>query len=119
MAHSSRAIAEAIAAQWQKDLEPEEASARSDWLYRCIDFRNWSAAMGFPNGAMLADRGQLSVLVHLVAAYPALGKNALPFTKWLETRVIRPLKATHPDAYRELLEFYRSAIASLSTDDPA
>ncbi|WP_417490350.1 hypothetical protein [Maricaulis sp.] len=91
-----------LKAQWRKGVDVSVAAAKSDWLLRLFDFREWLRFRPFDVGEVARVRAlQLLLSVtDLEAAVPA--KIRADFLKWAEERVIGPLKDEEPEIFREL-----------------
>jgi len=91
------AIDDAIAKQWTVDIPDALARARSTWLARLVDSRDWTDTAGMREMGDLSRLGILLDLVRLVNAGNDVSEAERPrFDAWLEEHVFEPLWLEQP-----------------------
>lgn len=101
-----------LARLWRADVELEKARARSEWILRLIDVRGWAHTVGIDRGEHIVKTKYVeSILTILSLAIELPPEVSDDYRRWVEERVLAPLKEQNPEAYRHLLESYKSHIS--------
>lgn len=105
-----RASFGALGAQWQEGCDESIASARSDWLLEMLDIRGWAHRFSglSREAALQARRAQLMALVVLASSSSVPVRMA--YWKWLESRLITPIKTQEPELYEWVVQQSRQMI---------
>ncbi|AQR72909.1 hypothetical protein [Sphingomonas sp. LM7] len=117
------ALGEALVGQWRNDIPDPLARARSDWLFVCMQSRDWADTdVGAPLEG-LACNGMVLDLAKLVGSYRQVETDARPrFAAWLEQDVLAPLWDSEPRLeaifHQHLRELLLSVAADLHRDEP-
>lgn len=105
-------LAGAIRSQWQDGIADAVARARSRWLLRCADIRNWAGCLdGDPSNIA---RYGLVINFHRVLMNqdePRSRRARKRMDKWLEEEILDDLKRDEPQVHAWLLEHIRVSIA--------
>jgi hypothetical protein len=117
------ALSHALAQQWRNDISDPLARARSDWLFACMQSRDWAGTDVGPPLEGLATNGLVLDLAKLVAIYREVEEGARPrFAAWLEQDVLAPLWASEPCLqeifHQHLRDLLMSVAANLHRDAP-
>ena len=109
-----RTFNEVLGELWKRGGEVSDVSIRSDWILGQLDIRSWAHCFDKETGEHMVNRGYAAHIVSLLL---------LPFTenqdvkeaywRWIEERILAPVKEQSPLLYRELVEWYRSQISSM------
>ena len=104
-------IVEAVRAQWNDSVPDADARARSDWLLKCADLRNWAGQIDHGDGLNMACFGlAVSVNSLLLSHYRIESQGAAArFEQWLQ-ELIEGLKDEDPTVYEWLLESLRAIV---------
>ena len=101
-----------LAAFWRANADLEEARARSEWILKLIDVRGWAHTVGIDGGEhIIKTKYTESILAMLSLAIEMPPDVSGDYRTWVEERVLAPLKEQNPDAYRHLLESYKTHIS--------
>jgi hypothetical protein len=99
--------------QWRDDVDDPTARARSRWLLRCADIRNWAGAITDYDSANMARYGLAVTLNSLlmnrvdVSSTKALKR----MDEWLENEILAQLKIEEPSIYDWLINNLRVILA--------
>lgn len=100
---------------WQDGGDISDAAARSNWIVDQIDSRGWAHRLNAEDGNDLIRRGQgLDVLRLLVPPLDVSREIRDAYWKWMEEKVLSPLKIQSPELFDELVEHYRQKISEIS-----
>jgi hypothetical protein len=102
-------IVDAVRAQWNDSVPEANARARSEWLLKCADLRNWAGQIEQGDGLNMARFGlALSINSLLLSHFQSRGAAAR-FEQWLQA-VVNGLKDEDPTVYQWMLEALRAAV---------
>lgn len=107
----------AIATQWRDYVTDEAARARSRWLLRCSDMRNWAGSITDHDGSNMARFGMAVVLNSLLMRrFTIDSEEAMRrMDAWLEDEVIATLQSEEPAIYEWLIGSLRSILSDRAT----
>ena len=95
---------------WRSNVQ-----ARSDWILRQLDLRIWAHCFESDTGEHMVGRGYVAhVMLMLLLPIEELQQVKEDYWRWIEDRVLDPLREQSPELYLELVEWYRGHIASMA-----
>lgn len=105
-----------IKAQWSSSVPDEDARARSRWLLRCADMRNWAGTITDNDGSSMARYGLAVAINSLVMSrFDIPDDDAERLDLWLSEEVIASLRSEEPAIYDWLLGNLREILAEHAT----
>jgi len=94
---------------WRSDVQ-----ARSDWILRQLDLRIWAHCFERETGEHMVGRGYgAHVMLMLLLPIEELQEVKEDYWRWIKDRVLDPIREQSPELYLELVEWYRSHVASM------
>ena len=103
-----------LAGLWRADADLEKARARSEWIFRLMDVRGWAHTVGIDGGEHIIKtkytESILAMLSLVIELPPEVSNN---YRRWVEERVLAPLKEQNPEAFRNLVDSYKGHISSV------
>ena len=104
-------LLEAVRAQWGDSVPDADARARSEWLLKCADLRNWASQIAQGNGLNMAHFGlAVSVSSLLLSHFHIDSQDAAArFERWRQD-VVDSFKDEDPTIYEWLLEALRATV---------
>ncbi len=85
---------------WTENADFGEARARSDWIAAQINFRALIHMLGLKNESCADEKEFGRHVMEILLSRPGTSRQvAEEYWKWLEDRVLRPLKEESPDSY--------------------
>tara|TARA_B100000780_G_C21124939_1_gene456162 strand:- start:1923 stop:5819 length:3897 start_codon:yes stop_codon:yes gene_type:complete len=110
-----KTIAQAIRAQWSKDIPLELSRARSCWLYELIGYREWAQAHQIRGDEGMANWGEvLKVNSILIAPESLTNKQKKSYKAWLDEFVLGPLKDIDPWSFKNMVDSMKQQVKSIS-----
>lgn len=106
-------IVATICTQWRDDVADEIARARSRWLLRCADMRNWAGAISDGDGLNLARFG-MAVAINslLMSRFGVPSKDSAErMDAWLRDEVVTKLQSEEPAIYAWLIDSLRLIVS--------
>lgn len=103
---------------WNTGTDVLSIRARSDWIIDLSDIRGWAHILGGENGDKIVKNGYVTdirIILSLLNDAPPDVKYE--YWRWIEDRVLIPIKAQDPDMYSWIVELYRKWIAELADLD--
>lgn len=102
--------------QWRDNISDDDARARSRWLLRCVDLRNWSSALADRDPVHLAQFGQAVAIHSLLMNRVDINsdKAAERMDDWLENEVVADLKEDEPQIFEWLMQSIRAILLDRS-----
>ncbi len=101
-----------LAGMWRANADFEQVRARSEWILCVTDVRGWAHTVGIERGEnIVKSKFGESVLSLISLGIELPPKVRDEFQKWVEERVLAPLKENNPDVFRYLLESYKGHIS--------
>jgi hypothetical protein len=113
-----KAFLEVIKGQWQDGIDESIARARSNWLLAQFDIRHWSHRFkieGRPGISEERYRGQVLALSMLDTGVTKATKEK--YWNWFDEALLEPIKASQPDAYRDIVEQVQALITEAAERD--
>ena len=103
-----------LAGLWRADVDVASTRARSDWILNQMDVRGWAHSLGKEDGDnMVKTRHTESILSMLAPPIEEPQKVKDEYQRWVDERVLAPLKEQNPDLYLDLVEWYRRRITDV------
>ena len=100
---------------WTENADFGEARARSDWVAEQIDFHALTHALSRENKTKADEREFGRLVMENMLSGPGTSRRAdKEFWKWLEDRVLGPLKERSPDSYSWIAELCGEEVARLT-----
>lgn len=109
-----RTFSEVLRELWKRGDEDSDVGIRSDWILGQLDIRSWAHCFDKESGEHMVNQGYAAHIISLLL---------LPFTenqdvkeaywRWIEERMLVPIKEQSPLLYRELVVWYRSQISTM------
>lgn len=100
---------------WTENADFGEARARSDWIADQIDFHALTHALSRENETKADERKFGRLVMENMLSGPGTSRRAdEEFWKWLEDRVLGPLKERSPDSYSWIAELCGEEVARLT-----
>ena len=97
---------------WTENADFGEAWARSDWIADQIDFRALVHMLGLENESYADEKEFGRHVMEILLSGPATSRQVgEEYWKWLEDRVLSPLKEQSPDSYRWISGLCKKEIA--------
>ena len=94
---------------WRSDVQ-----ARSDWILSQFDIRIWTHCFERETGEGMIGHGyRVQIMSLLLLSFEGLQDVKEDYWRWIEDRVLGPIKEQSPELYLELVEWYRRNIASM------
>ena len=85
---------------WTENADFGEARARSDWIAAQVNFRALIHMLGLENESCVDEKEFGRHVMEILLSRPGTSRRvAEEYWKWLEDRVLRPLKEESPDSY--------------------
>lgn len=110
----SRTFSETIKELWKRGGDPSEVQARSDWILKQLDLRIWAHCFEGKTGKHMVGPGYSAHVMSLLLLLTVENQDVKEaYWKWIEDRVLTPIKEQSPEMYLELVEWYRNHIASM------
>ena len=107
-----REFIDALRSFWESGDDVPGAGARSTWILNQIDARGWAQSLGGVGGQTLVREGRAVHLPGLCAPLPTAGEDSKrAYWKWLEEKVLRPVKEEDGAAYASIVDKYRQVIS--------
>jgi hypothetical protein len=102
---------ETLRAQWSGDLDDTISRVKSEWLLQQIDVRLWSHVFGSEDSPNAMRSRYIAQILSLALGGSAIEPNSIDrYWKWLDDRVIAPLRDEQPHIYESLVNQVRSTI---------
>lgn len=90
-----------------------DAQARSDWILRQLELRIWAHCFERETGEHMVGHGYgAHVMSLLLLPFEELQEEKEDYWRWIEDRVLNPIKEQSPEQYLELVEWYRGFVAA-------
>ena len=110
----------AIKKLWLDGANPEEATARSNWLVDLIDMRGWAHRFGVINGDDVVRLGPVAYIqVLLIPPVNVSRKMREAYWEWIENRILVPIQEQYPELYSSLVDLQRVQIATIAESKPS
>ena len=99
---------------WRADADVPSARARSDWILNLIDVRGWAHSLGKEDGENMVKTGHAANILSMFPP-PIEERQEVKdeYWRWVEERILTPIKEQNPDLYLDLVESYRRRIADV------
>ena len=103
-----------LAGLWRADVDVASARARSDWILNQMGVRGWAHSFGKEDGENMAKTGHAANILSMFAP-PVEEPQEIKdeYWRWVDERILAPLKEQNPDLYLDLVEWYRIRIADV------
>ena len=99
-----------IRRQWVDEIPDDQARARSKWLLKIIDLRNWAGEVA-GGAAHMARYGLATAINSLLLTHSDVSEDGVHrLMKWLREDVLDPLKVDEPATYEGMLETFRAVL---------
>ena len=99
---------------WRADVDVTSARARSDWILNQMDVRSWAHSLGKEDGDNMVKTGRgTNILSMLVPPIKEPQEVKDEYWRWVDEKVLAPLKEQNPDLYLDLVERYQRQIADV------
>jgi hypothetical protein len=111
LANITRSFIEAIKSQWHEDMDEQVARARSDWLLKQVDIRQWSPAYvmeGHPDGDEIRYRSQLLSLAMINSPAPRAAK--VKYWQWFDDALLHQVRDEQRELYDAVVQQVRAVI---------
>jgi len=104
-------LVNAVCAQWNDDTPEADARARSEWLLKRADLRNWAGQSDPGADSNMARFGWAVSVNNLLLSYREIksGAAAARFEKWLQ-ELVDDMKGEDPTIYANLVETLRATV---------
>lgn len=110
-----QACANSLKGLWRDGADVSEARARSNWIVDQIDSRGWAHRVDAENGEDLIRTGpRLDILRLLGPPLNVSSETVDAYWKWVEEKVLSPLKTQSPEFFDQLVEHYEQKIREIS-----
>ncbi|WP_205510241.1 HTH domain-containing protein [Paenibacillus elgii] len=100
---------------WNTRTDLIDVMAYSDWILEQIDVRGWVHSLGSENGDSILNSGRgvfILTLLTLPSDIQSDVKEA--YWKWIEGRVLAPVKEQYPKIYDSIVEWQESQISEMA-----
>jgi len=105
-----------IKGQWLENSDYELCVARSDWLFKFIDYQGWSHCFLGDTGFEMARIGAGLTASTLMYTPTSMSKKMKEqYWRWLEEKVLQPLKASDPTSYNWLISMAEHEIEKINS----
>ena len=107
-------IGQVLTQLWKTTADMTGAPIRADWLFSHLDIRGWTHSFPEDIQSMVEKLGPILYYFKLLTApsgIPAEMKKR--YWRWLDERVLKPMKEQEPELYGALLDVYRRYFASI------
>ena len=112
---SLSALFQAARGVWTVEGDLAAARARSDWVIDKVNMEGWIQSLYHNNKDSIAHNTfglQILTMIPPPSDVPrSVGEG---YWKWLEDRILLPVKNEHPDLYSWIVEFYKKEISKLA-----
>ena len=104
---------EAIKELWKRGGDLTDVQARSDWILRQLDLRIWAHCFEREIGKHMVGHGYgAHIMSLLLLPIEELQDVKEDYWRWIEDKVLDPIKEQSPELYLELVEWYRGFVAT-------
>lgn len=103
---------------WSVDADIPSVRSRSDWILDQIDVRGWAQSIGGESGdsIFMHTRGaHMLMMLSPLVAVPQEVKDE--YWRWVEGKVLTPIKDHSPDLYTWIVSYYLRLIAKIADKD--
>ncbi len=105
---------ETIKELWKRGGDLSDIQARSDWILSQFDIRIWAHCFERETGEGMIGHGyRAQIMSLLLLSFEGLQDVKEDYWRWIEDRVLGPIREQSPELYLELVEWYRRNIASM------
>ena len=99
---------------WKAGTDFSSARARADWILDQMDVRGWAHSFGKEDGDNIVKAGHAANILSMLAPPIEESREVTDeYWKWVEEKVLAPLKEQNPALYLDLVERYRKRIADV------
>ena len=99
---------------WKRGGTPSDVQARSDWIWSQLDVRIWAHCFERETGEDLVKHGYLEQILSLLRLpIEELQDDKEDYWRWVEDRILGPIKEQSPETYLKLVEWYRGQIDTM------
>ncbi len=99
---------------WKTDADLAGVRARSDWIIGQIDVRGWAHRFGNENGDNIVKIGRgVYILMLLTPPEEAPWEIKNEYWRWIENRVLVPIKEQYPDLYSRIVSWQKRQLAEM------
>lgn len=96
---------------WKAGGDLLDVKARSDWILSQMDLQNWAHCFDKETGEHMVGHGYgAHIMSLLLLPIEGLQEVKEDYWKWIEDRVLDPIREQHPDRYIELVDWYRGFV---------
>lgn len=100
---------------WKADADVPSVTARSNWILEQIEVRGWAHSLGSENGDSLVRTGRgTHILMTLIPLTDAPQDIKDAYWKWVEDRILAPVKEQYTDLYAWIVEWEKRYIAEMA-----
>ena len=109
-----RTFVQVLKNQWKADADFSIAQARSDWIMDQIDIQGWAHSYGNEIGSDIIKTGRSAHIMALLIPRVDMPRQVKDeYWKWVEDRILDPIKEQNPDLYRDFVQWHRRWIAQV------
>lgn len=109
-----KTLRETIKELWKRGGTPSDVQARSDWIWSQLDIRIWAHCFEGEIGEDLVKHGYLEQIISLLRLpIEELQDVKEDYWRWIEDRILGPIKEQSPETYLKLVEWYRGHIDNM------
>lgn len=109
-----RSFSFALRSLWVKGDNPDEITARSNWIIEQLDIRGWAHTLVPEKGENVVLIGRsahiLSFFAPLIGAQQGVTDD---YFCWIEGIILTPLQEQFPEVYEWLVDWYRNHISTI------
>lgn len=100
---------------WRPDANIPSVRARSDWIFDQLDMRGWTHCFGVEDRENIAKIGSGGVIFMLITSLPDVPPSIRDeYWKWIETRILRPIREQNPDLYTWIVNLKHNQIIHIA-----
>lgn len=111
---TTRAFVTALKGLWKADADISKVKAISNWIADQIDTRGWAHCLDTKSAAGIIKTGQGNHIFLLLTPPLDTPKNIQEaYWKWVEYRVLDPIKEQFPEIYNWIVDLHRQQISDV------
>ena len=100
---------------WENGANFATVTARSNWLVDLVDVRGWAHSLGPENGDNVVTLGRGAHILMLLAPPTDVPQEVNDaYWRWVEGRILAPIKEQFPDLYAWIVEWHGRQIAEMA-----
>ena len=112
---SVQAFTNSLKGLWRDGVDTSQAAARSNWIVDQIESRGWAHRLDAEDREELVRAGRGIDILRLLVPPLNLSSGVVDaYWKWVEEKVLSPLKMQSPELFVQLVEHYKQKIHEIS-----